>query len=101
MLMAHWNNSEAQLTVELANEGVGAFKPNVFGDTIFITRTIKKKGGGSYQISGRKQEDKILFTNKKAVDEILEYFHIQVTNPIVILSQVLYCTVMYNILSCN
>jgi hypothetical protein len=45
-------NSEAKLTVELANEGPGAFKPNVFGKSIFITRTIKKKGGGAYSIHG-------------------------------------------------
>lgn len=81
--------SESKLTVELANEGAGAFKPNVFGKSIYITRTIKKKGGGSYSIHGSKQKGKTLFNNKKALDEILEFFHIQVTNPIVILSQVL------------
>lgn len=46
------NDSEAKLTVELANEGPGAFKPSVFGKSIFITRIIKKKGGGAYSIHG-------------------------------------------------
>lgn len=41
-----------------------------------------------YLCIGSKQKGKTLFNNKKALDEILEFFHIQVTNPIVILSQV-------------
>ena len=82
--------NKAVINVTLANTGDNAFKPEEYGETITIQRTITESNS-SYTIKGAKQRDAP--TAKKAKDirdeikRMLDKFQIQVDSPIVILHQ--------------
>ncbi|KAL0874759.1 hypothetical protein Bca101_024464 [Brassica carinata] len=76
--------SDALVHVEMNNEGVDAFKPQVYGDTLVIERRISHftsstvlKDSQGRKISNRKEE----------LRELIEHYNIDVENPCVIMSQ--------------
>ncbi|KAG2242222.1 hypothetical protein Bca52824_095935 [Brassica carinata] len=75
---------DALVHVEMNNEGVDAFKPQVYGDTLVIERRISHftsstvlKDSQGRKISNRKEE----------LRELIEHYNIDVENPCVIMSQ--------------
>lgn len=75
----------SNIIVRIKNQGDGAYRPEVFGESIIVERHFSRKGASGFRIkSGRGQ----LITTKKAeLDSITDYFSLQIDNPMNVLSQ--------------
>ena len=73
------------MTVTLKNDGDDAYKSDIFGNRIIITRRFTAQGASSYKILS---SQKALVSNKKAdLDDICDHMSIQVENPLNVLTQ--------------
>lgn len=77
--------SIARVLVEIGNEGIDAYEPNVYGKTIVVERKLTREGPNSYSI--KSENGTTVSTKKKVLDEILQKFFIMVNNPLSFLSQ--------------
>lgn len=73
------------LVVRIKNGGSDAYQPAVYGDTIVVERHFSKSGASGFKI--RSSTDRIISTKKQEVDEISEWFALQIGNPLMVLSQ--------------
>ena len=69
-------------------KGEDSYRPDVYGKSISIIRTITKTGAGGYKI--KDSNGKIVCDKKvrEELDRILENFGIQVDNPIAVKFQI-------------
>ena len=78
------DTSSGSVTLALRNKGQEAFKPDVYGKMIYITRTITRPAGSStYRIGNHAR--KTILDKSAARDElsaICDHFNIQVENPV-------------------
>ncbi|CAF2313380.1 unnamed protein product [Rotaria sp. Silwood2] len=74
----------AQLTITLANEGLEAYKPELYGEEIQIIRRIGSRQSG-YKILGANR--KVISTRKETIDEIIQALSISPENPLCVLHQ--------------
>ncbi|PMD14070.1 P-loop containing nucleoside triphosphate hydrolase protein [Hyaloscypha hepaticicola] len=73
------------LIVRLKNQGNDAYQPDVFGKSIIIERHFSRSGSSNFKL---KNENGRLISNKKGdVEDIIEYFQLQVDNPMNVLTQ--------------
>uniref|UniRef100_A0A7S2WJD2 RecF/RecN/SMC N-terminal domain-containing protein n=1 Tax=Mucochytrium quahogii TaxID=96639 RepID=A0A7S2WJD2_9STRA len=84
-LIRHGSRGDAYVTVSLYNGGREAFRPEEFGNTIVVERTLKRSGGSSYRLMNA--ENKVVTTKRAVLDEVIRYFQICVDNPCCILDQ--------------
>ncbi|KAH8887096.1 P-loop containing nucleoside triphosphate hydrolase protein [Thozetella sp. PMI_491] len=75
----------AVLAVQIKNQGQGAYRPDVYGDAIVVERHFTKAGQSGFKV--KSATNRIISTKKAEVDEIVEYFCLQVDNPLNVLSQ--------------
>ena len=68
---------EGELVVTITNEGQDAYKPEEYGKTIKITRTLKKSGTNTWKTSNG-QTGKTIKTKASEVQMIAEHFNFQV-----------------------
>lgn len=73
------------LSVKIKNQGTDAYKPDVFGQSIIVERHFSKSGAAGFKI--KSAAGRIISTKKQDVDEIMEYYQMQVNNPMTVLSQ--------------
>ncbi|XWS51588.1 hypothetical protein CRYUN_Cryun12cG0189600 [Craigia yunnanensis] len=76
--------SYAIVQVEIKNEGVDAFKPEIYGDTIIIERRISDSTSSTVL---KDCQGKKVASRKDGLRELVEHFNIDVENPCVIMSQ--------------
>jgi structural maintenance of chromosomes protein 6 len=75
----------ASLIIKIKNQGVDAYQPDVYGQTIILERNFSKTGTSGFKLKGASGR---LVSNKKAdVEEVIEYFQMQIDNPMSVLSQ--------------
>ncbi|KAK9292001.1 hypothetical protein L1049_019954 [Liquidambar formosana] len=76
--------SYADVQVEIKNQGVDAFKPEMYGDVIIIERRITETTSSTVlkDHQGRK-----VASRKEELHELIEHFNIDVENPCVVMSQ--------------
>ena len=77
--------SAAEVTIRLKNQGSEAYRHNVYGDSIVITRRFTRDGSSSYAIkskSGKKVSGK-----REELSAICDHMNIQVDNPLNVLTQ--------------
>ncbi|KAF9777990.1 P-loop containing nucleoside triphosphate hydrolase protein [Thelephora terrestris] len=75
----------SEVTITLKNRGDEAFKHDLYGDSIVITRKFDFKGSSTYKI---KSKDGVLISNKKEeLSAICDHMNIQVDNPMNVLTQ--------------
>lgn len=77
--------STARVLIVFKNEGIEAYKPDIFGSRIVIERKIQKQGANGYFVRSESMET--ISTKKAVLDEILYNFNITVDNPLIFLSQ--------------
>ncbi|GJE88371.1 hypothetical protein PsYK624_044540 [Phanerochaete sordida] len=77
--------SASEVTVMLKNQGEDAYKHDVYGDTIVITRRFTKEGSSSYKIKSK--DGKVVSTKRDELSAICDHMNIQVDNPMNILTQ--------------
>ncbi|TAQ87344.1 hypothetical protein B7494_g4325 [Chlorociboria aeruginascens] len=75
----------AVLMVRLKNGGPDAYQPDVYGKSIIVERHFAKAGGSSYKL--KNAAGRSISTKKADVDDIVEYFQLQVDNPMNVLTQ--------------
>ena len=75
----------ATLSVKIKNQGEGAYKPDVYGDSIIVERNFTRSGTSGFKI--KSGEGKIMSTKKADLDDILDFFAFQLDNPINVLTQ--------------
>lgn len=76
---------QAILTVKLKNEGPDAFQSDLYGDSIIVERHFSKTGSSGYRL--KTAMGRTVSTKKGDVDDIIEYFQLQVDNPMNVLTQ--------------
>ncbi|KAB5518749.1 P-loop containing nucleoside triphosphate hydrolase protein [Coniochaeta sp. 2T2.1] len=75
----------ASLSVKLKNMGDDAYRPDLYGDSIIVERTFSKTGTSGFKV--KSAEGQVISTKKSEVDEVVEFYALQVDNPLNILSQ--------------
>jgi len=77
--------STSEVTIGIKNQGDEAFKPEVYGKSIFVSRRFTKEGSSSYKI--KSADGKIVSTKRDELSAICDHMNIQVDNPMNILTQ--------------
>lgn len=72
--------NSCEVVLSLRNKGDEAYRPEVYGKTIWITRRTSVDGSSSYRIAD--QNKKTVASNKKELAAICDHFQIQVENPV-------------------
>lgn len=85
--------TSAELTIILANEGPEAYKPELYGKEIHITRRIGAKRSGYRVLS---DHHKLISTQKETISEIIQALSISPENPLCILHQEIAKTFLLN-----
>jgi structural maintenance of chromosomes protein 6 len=75
----------ASIMVKLKNQGESAFRPDVFGESIIVERQFSRNGSSGFKLKSTNK--RIISTKKRDVDEMVEYFCLQMDNPLNVLSQ--------------
>lgn len=75
----------ASLSITLKNQGDDAYRPDLYGDSIVVERSFSKTGASGFKV--KSAEGQVISTKKAEVDEIVEFYALQVDNPLNILSQ--------------
>ncbi|OAA73785.1 RecF/RecN/SMC protein [Cordyceps fumosorosea ARSEF 2679] len=76
---------QGKLVVRVKNAGPDAYQPDIYGNSIIIERHFSKTGTSGFKI--KTADDKLVSTKKQEIDEISEWFALQMGNPLTILSQ--------------
>ncbi|KAI1438183.1 hypothetical protein GGR50DRAFT_691650 [Xylaria sp. CBS 124048] len=75
----------ASLVVKLKNQGEDAYKPELYGESIICERYFTKSGSSGFKV--KSATGRIISTKKAEVDDIVEWYCLQVDNPLNVLSQ--------------
>ncbi|KAI1204161.1 P-loop containing nucleoside triphosphate hydrolase protein [Annulohypoxylon truncatum] len=75
----------ASLVVQIKNQGPDAYKPELYGESITVERHFSKSGSSGFKLKA--SSGRIISTKKGDVDDIVEYYCLQVDNPLNVLSQ--------------
>ncbi|KAG8162808.1 hypothetical protein KVR01_007286 [Diaporthe batatas] len=73
------------LIVKIKNQGHDAYQRDLYGDVIIVERHFNRNGGSGFRL--KSQNGKLVSDKKSEVDQIVEYYCLQVDNPLNILSQ--------------
>ncbi|KAK0101479.1 Structural maintenance of chromosomes protein 6 [Cadophora gregata] len=76
---------QASLIIELKNEGIDAYQPDLYGKKIIIERHFSRSGSSSFKL--KTELNKLISTKKGDVEDIVEYYQLQVDNPMNVLTQ--------------
>ncbi|OTA95956.1 hypothetical protein M434DRAFT_393250 [Hypoxylon sp. CO27-5] len=75
----------ASLVVKIKNQGPDAYKPDLYGESIIVERHFSKNGSSGFKL--KTSSGRIISTKKGDVDDVVEYYCLQVDNPLNVLSQ--------------
>lgn len=76
---------KAILVVKIKNEGNDAYHPEIYGPSIIVERHFSKSGGSQFKLKSSKGA--IISSKKADVEDIVEFYQLQVDNPMNILTQ--------------
>ena len=76
---------KAILRVKLKNAGVDAYQRELYGDAIFIERQFTTSGTSGFKL--KNAAGHTVSTKKGDVDDMIEYYQLQVDNPMNVLTQ--------------
>lgn len=75
----------ANLIVKIKNQGPDAYKPHEFGESIVVERHFTKSGSSGFKL--KSVTGRVISSKKGDVDDVVEYYCLQVDNPLNVLSQ--------------
>ncbi|KAJ5930748.1 hypothetical protein N7466_006241 [Penicillium verhagenii] len=75
----------SNIIVRIKNQGDGAYRPEVFGESIIVERHFHRNGSSGFKIKAGNGH--IISTKKAELDSITDYFSLQIDNPMNVLSQ--------------
>ncbi|KAK0611146.1 P-loop containing nucleoside triphosphate hydrolase protein [Immersiella caudata] len=76
---------QARLIVKIKNKGHDAYRPEVYGESIIVERSFSKKGTSGFKV--KSATGQVITTKRQEIEEIVEYYALQVDNPLNVLSQ--------------
>ena len=76
---------QAILIVKLKNQGNDAYQPDLYGESIIVERHFSRTGSSGYRL--KNAMGRTISTKKGDVDDIIEYYQLQVDNPMNVLTQ--------------
>lgn len=79
------DREQANLEIKLKNQGSDAYKPELFGDSIIVERHFSKSGTSGFKV--KSAQGRLISTKKSDIEDITEYFQLQIENPMSILTQ--------------
>ena len=77
--------SAGEVAIHLKNQGEEAYKHDLYGDSIVITRRFTREGSSSYKIKSK--DGKLVSTKREELSAICDHMNIQVDNPMNVLTQ--------------
>lgn len=90
---------KATVGVTIKNEGENAYKPDLYGRSITVERHFARAGGSGFKLKAapkvqrdpdnpnKKPHQDTISTKKADLDDMLDYFSLQMDNPISVLTQ--------------
>lgn len=75
----------ATVKVHIKNEGEDAYRPNDYGDEIVVERHFTRAGTSGFKL--RSSANRIVSTKRGDLDDICDFFTLQMDNPLNVLSQ--------------
>ena len=75
----------AVLAVKIKNRGQDAYKPEIYGESVIVERHFSKTGTSGFKV--KTVLGQTYSIKKQEVDELVEYYALQVDNPLNVLSQ--------------
>ncbi|KFY29597.1 hypothetical protein V494_08642 [Pseudogymnoascus sp. VKM F-4513 (FW-928)] len=79
------DREQANLEIKLKNQGSDAYKPELFGDAIIVERHFSKSGTSGFKL--KNAQGRLISTKKSDIEDVTEYFQLQIENPMSILTQ--------------
>ncbi|KFY25726.1 hypothetical protein V491_01613 [Pseudogymnoascus sp. VKM F-3775] len=79
------DREQANLEIKLKNQGSDAYKPELFGDAIIVERHFSKAGTSGFKL--KNSQGRLISTKKSDIEDVTEYFQLQIENPMSILTQ--------------
>lgn len=73
------------LSVKIKNHGDSAYQQDAYGDSITVERHFSRSGSSSFKL--RSSTGRIISTRKGDLDDICDYFALQIDNPMNVLTQ--------------
>ena len=73
------------LSVKLKNNGNSAYQQDVYGSSIIVERHFSRSGNSSFKI--KSSTGRLISTRKGDLEEICDYFALQIDNPMNVLTQ--------------
>lgn len=83
--LVKYGKHSATLEITLQNNGRESYKKDLYGESITVERKIVTTGAGGYRI--KSADGRTISTRKDELQRILDFFNLQVENPITILNQ--------------
>ena len=76
---------QATLIVKIKNQGDNGYRQEEYGDSIIVERQFSRAGSSRFKI--KSQAGKIVSTKRGDVDDITDYYGLQIDNPLTVLTQ--------------
>ena len=73
------------LSVKIKNQGESAYQREIYGDAIIVERHFSRSGGSNFKL--KSSAGRLISTRKGDIEEICDYFALQIDNPMNILTQ--------------
>ena len=78
-------SSSCTLSVKIKNRGETGYQTDVYGDSIIVERSFNKAGSSSFKL--KSSSERIISTRKGDLEDISDYYALQLDNPINVLTQ--------------
>lgn len=75
----------AWISVKVKNRGEGAYQPDLYGHCILVERHFNRSGTSGFKI--KNSEGRVVTTKRADLEDICDYFALQLDNPMNVLSQ--------------
>ncbi|KAF4973804.1 hypothetical protein FZEAL_9223 [Fusarium zealandicum] len=76
---------QGSLVVKIKNAGTDAYQPEIYGESIVVERHFSRSGSSGFKI--KSSTGRVISTKKQEVEEISEWYALQIGNPLTVLSQ--------------
>ena len=73
------------LSVKIKNKGESAFQHDTYGDAIIVERHFSRSGNSAFKL--KTCSGKVMSTKRSDLEEICDYFALQIDNPMNVLTQ--------------
>ena len=73
------------LKVKIRNGGETGYQPDIYGSSITVERTFNRAGASGFKL--KNANDRLVSTRKGDLEEISDYYALQLDNPISVLTQ--------------